>query len=110
MVAHKELTENFSITGSLHPSDLELVKENGFNTIICNRPDHEDAGQPLAAEIERRAIELGMKFFHIPIAGGGPNMQAVRKTQQAMDASMSPRRMLLMAATVDRAWPVSGVA
>ena len=42
--------------------------------VINNRPDDEDPGQPLSAEIEAAAERAGLKYRHVPIARGmGPS-------------------------------------
>ena len=38
--------------------------------MICNRPDHEDAGQPTFAEIKTAAEAAGIEAYHIPIVPG----------------------------------------
>ena len=86
MVACKELTENLSISSALSVTDLESVKAQGFDVVICNRPDNEELGQLHSSEIESRAAELGLQFFHIPINMKGPSMEAVHATKKAFDA------------------------
>lgn len=56
--------------------------------IVNNRPDGEDDGQPLAADIEAAAEEAGIAYRHIPIYRGiGPS--DVEAMEQAIDAAGS---------------------
>ena len=92
MAAYKKLSENISVAGQLFVGTLEKIKAQGFTAIICNRPDYEDdvEDQPLSADIERRAKELGMKFFYIPVEGSVPTLEAVHMTKAALDNTDGP--------------------
>ena len=35
--------------------------------IICNRPDHEDIGQPTAKVIAEECKQFEILFYHIPL-------------------------------------------
>lgn len=85
-----EINKNLSVSEQITISDLKLLKEQGFELIICNRPDFEEVNQALVADIESHAIELGLKFLHIPISKSGPTMQAVEMTKQALDEASGP--------------------
>lgn len=84
------LNEQMSITGALGIRDIDGLKAKGFTAIICNRPDYEDGGQSLAAEMESRATELGMRFLHIPVTQTGPTMQDIQMTKEALDSAEGP--------------------
>ena len=92
MVAYKKIDENLSIAGQIFVSSLEVLKGQGFTTIMCNRPDYEEdiEDQPLSSEIESRAVELGMQFVYIPIDDSGPTLQAVEQTRKALDGAEGP--------------------
>jgi len=90
MVKCTEVDNNFSIAAQPELHELEAIKDHGFVTVICNRPDFEDPTQPLVADIEKRAIELGLEFVHIPCSLNGPSMQAVELTKQALGNANGP--------------------
>jgi uncharacterized protein (TIGR01244 family) len=52
------------------PEEIAQAAEAGIRTIINNRPDGEEPGQPAGAEIEEAAKAAGLSYRHIPIAGG----------------------------------------
>jgi len=64
------ITTDFAISPQISAAQLQQLKEAGFSTVICNRPDHEDAGQPTFAEIEAAAEAAGLEAHHIPITPG----------------------------------------
>ncbi len=63
------LEQDIAVTGQQRPDDLQTLKEQGFKSIINNRPDGEMAGQPTSNELSALAEELGLTYVHIPMAG-----------------------------------------
>ncbi|PZU09917.1 bifunctional protein tyrosine phosphatase family protein/NAD(P)/FAD-dependent oxidoreductase [Sphingomonas sp.] len=66
----KSLTPDLSVAPQLSLGDIEEAAELGFRTIIDNRPDDEEAGQPEAEVLAAHARRLGMEFVHQPIVPG----------------------------------------
>ena len=64
-----KLDANLSASPQLTPDDVAAAAAQGFRTIIDNRPDEEEPGQPPAAVIEAAAREQGLEFIHIPVSG-----------------------------------------
>lgn len=62
-----ELDPNYTVTGQITVADVADIKAAGFNTIMCNRPDGEEAGQPAADQVKRAAKKAGLKFFYVPM-------------------------------------------
>ena len=67
----KRLSASFSASPQLSEADFASAAEAGFRTIVDNRPDAEDAGQPSAAEMDALAQRHGLAFAHIPITTAG---------------------------------------
>ena len=52
---------------------IAAIAASGAKTLINNRPDGEEADQPLAADIEAAAEAAGISYRHVPILRGiGP--------------------------------------
>ena len=66
----KQLDTRTFVAGQIAPEDVEALAEQGISLIINNRPDGEEPGQPPAAEIEAAAQAAGIRYRHIPVAGG----------------------------------------
>ena len=66
----KHITPDFAVSPQISAAQLAQLKAAGFTTVICNRPDHEDAGQPTFAEIKAAAEAAGLEAHHIPIVPG----------------------------------------
>lgn len=63
----KWVDERFATAGQVRPEDLRALADQGFNTIVCVRPDREEANQPAFQEIATVAASLGLVARHIPI-------------------------------------------
>jgi sulfide:quinone oxidoreductase len=67
MIVPKELDLKLAVTGQVRLADLPGIAER-FATLINNRPDGEEPGQPTSAELEVAARSLGLDYAHIPIS------------------------------------------
>lgn len=66
----KYLTSDLAVASQLSVADVQAAKDAGFNTIINNRPDNEEPGQPRNEQISRAASELGLDFHYLPVISG----------------------------------------
>ncbi len=69
-MAYKMITPLFATAPQLPADDVVAAARAGFRSIISNRPDHEETGQPTAAEIGEFARASGMDFAHVPVEPG----------------------------------------
>ena len=65
-----QVADRFAVAPQLRPEELQAVADAGFDTIICNRPDAEEPGQPPAGTMREAAQAAGLCFHHIPVSGG----------------------------------------
>ncbi len=66
-----KLDERLFITGQISVDDLAEIATAGYQSIICNRPDHEEGEtQPTSLELEKAARILGINFIYLPIEVG----------------------------------------
>jgi len=68
----KTITDGLTVSGQVRPEDLGELMACGVTTIVNNRPDNEEAGQPLSADLERAARDLGLDYHYIPVTPGSP--------------------------------------
>ena len=69
----RQLDEKVMVSGQIRPEDIPEIKARGVCMIVNNRPDGEEDGQPLGADIEAAAEEAGIEYRFIPIYRGiGP--------------------------------------
>lgn len=71
------LTPDIAVAAQIAAQDCGTAAAQGFATIVCNRPDGEDPGQPGVAEIAAAAAAAGLRFVHIPVDATGLNADLV---------------------------------
>ncbi len=81
----RQLDDKTMVAGQLAPEDLAGLKEQGVTLVVNNRPDNEDDGQPLSADLEAAALAAGLEYRHIPIRYGmGPSdVESMREALHA---------------------------
>lgn len=67
----RRLDDQVSVAPQLDPAELADVRTAGFVTLINNRPDGEEAGQPEAVAIRAAAEAAGLGYHEIPVGQGG---------------------------------------
>jgi uncharacterized protein (TIGR01244 family) len=85
----RPINEEYSVTAQIAVDDLDDIKDLGFKSLVCHRPDEEDPGQPAFSEIATRAEALGLEIRHIPVSGQ-PTADAVRAMVDALDELPKP--------------------
>lgn len=80
----RPLDDTIGVCGQITVEDLPGIAAQGYCSLICNRPDDEEPGQPSFAEIAAAAAALGMQARHIPVAGGVFPPDAVAEFGAAM--------------------------
>ena len=66
-VAPRRLTDGLSVGAQIAPEDVAALARMGFRSILSNRPDGEEEGQPDFAEVEAAARAAGMAARHQPV-------------------------------------------
>ncbi|MEO9530860.1 TIGR01244 family sulfur transferase [Roseibium sp.] len=66
----KAINSQISVAPQIRPEDLADYAQQGFRSVICNRPDGEGADQPVFEEIEAAAKRLGLEVRYLPIVAG----------------------------------------
>jgi len=49
------------------PDDAQALAEQGYRSIINNRPDNEKPDQPKAADVRAAAKQQGLHYEHMPV-------------------------------------------
>ena len=86
----KEITQDYSVSAQIQPGDVAELKAAGFKSVICNRPDHEDPGQPSVAEIRAAVEAAGLEFSHVPVISGQMTAQNVEDQARALEQLPKP--------------------
>ena len=83
-----EIDSEMRVAGQILPEQMEALKASGIAMIVNNRPDHEEPGQPLAAEVEAAARAAGLDYRHIPVRG--LSEQQIEAMEEALEAAQGP--------------------
>lgn len=81
----RRLDESAAVAPQIDPADLPSIKAAGFATVINNRPDDEEPGQPPGEAIRAAAEAAGLRYVAIPFAGGQLTPQILAAMAQAME-------------------------
>jgi len=66
----KTISEQLSVSPQILADDLKGLADQGFRSVICNRPDGEGADQPVFQEIEAAAETAGLEARYVPVTAG----------------------------------------
>lgn len=63
----RPLADGLSVSPQIALDDVASAADQGFRSLISNRPDGEEPGQPAAAEVEAAARAAGLEFRWLPV-------------------------------------------
>lgn len=85
----RRVTDDLSVAPQISLVDVAEAARQGFKTLISNRPDGEEPGQPTAAEVAAAAKAAGLAFHHIPVRGA-PTAEQVEETRMVLQEADEP--------------------
>lgn len=87
----KQVHQNFCIADQITPQDITTIAQQGIKTIICNRPDDEEANQPKMLEMYETAFrQNGIQLHYLPIINGHITEDHIFEFQQLYLKSPKP--------------------
>ena len=86
----KRLSSAISVAPQIEPSDMRGLAQAGFRSVISNRPDGEEPGQPSWSEIAQAAREAGLEARHIPVVPGAIGDEDVTSFADALGQMPQP--------------------
>lgn len=66
----RKIDDSISVAPQISPDDVAELARMGFRTLVANRPDHEEPGQPPMAALEEAAREQGITWVYLPVESG----------------------------------------
>jgi uncharacterized protein (TIGR01244 family) len=87
---YRQISENYSVSGQIAPEDAGAIKAAGFKSVICNRPDDEQPGQPSHDAIKAAVEAAGLAFRYIPVISGQMTVDNVEDQAEALDELEGP--------------------
>lgn len=86
----RTLSPTYSVSPQITAEDVKALAGAGFQSLMCNRPDGEEMGQPEFAEIEAAAKAEGLEVRWVPIVSGGITQEALDAFIQALEEMPGP--------------------
>lgn len=86
----KQISPAYAVSPQIGVEDVATLKQSGFTTIICNRPDNEIPPSHQASAIEAAATAAGLTFVFNPVTHQGLNMDMVAQQKAAITQSEGP--------------------
>ena len=86
----RTVNESISVAPQIAVADVADIAAAGFTTIVNNRPDDEEPGQPTGAEIQAAAEAAGMTYVAIPVTHAGFSHPQLDAMSEALTDSKGP--------------------
>ena len=88
MIRH--INESISVAPQIAVEQVADIAAAGFKTIVNNRPDDEDAGQPSGDAIRAAAEAAGLNYVAIPVTHAGFSHPQIDAMTQALTEADGP--------------------
>ncbi len=89
MTEFRKVVPNFAVAGQINADDVRRAAEEGYRTLIVNRPEKEEPGQPDHGEMAAAAEAAGLRFVALPFTGPPPPA-VVAETAEILEAAGAP--------------------
>lgn len=66
----RKIDDTISVAPQITVNDVAEIARLGYKTLVANRPDQEEFGQPAMADIEAAAREHGLSWVFMPVESG----------------------------------------
>jgi len=86
----RQITADFSVSPQITPEDIPAIAAAGFRTIMCNRPDDEEPGQPDEAAVAEAARAAGLEMCAVPFSSASMTEADVAAFRAALDEMPMP--------------------
>lgn len=85
-----QITPDFAVSPQIRPEQAAQIAAAGFRSILCNRPDGEEPGQPDFAGVESAARSAGLETLHVPVVSGAITAENVADFRAAVAELPAP--------------------
>jgi uncharacterized protein (TIGR01244 family) len=84
------IPDQFAVMPQPSPDDVASLAEQGYRSIINNRPDNEKDDQPKAEEVRAAAREHGLDYEHMPVTMAAITREDVDAFRQHLTLARHP--------------------
>lgn len=86
----RQITEEFSVSPQIDAAHVHEIAGAGFRSVLCNRPDGEEPGQPGYDDIAEVVRAEGLEARSVPIVSGQITPQALEAFRAALEELPKP--------------------
>jgi len=86
----RAITPTYAVSKQIHPDDLQAIREAGFKTVICNRPDGEIPEELHANVMAEAAKAAGLAFEVLPMTMQTMSADNIAKQFEFVEKSDGP--------------------
>ncbi|MGO1749834.1 MAG: TIGR01244 family sulfur transferase [Marinobacter sp.] len=86
----RKIDDTISVAPQITYTDVAEAARLGFRTLVANRPDKEEFGQPTMVDIEAAALENGMTWVYMPVESGNISDEDVDRFGAMIQDSEKP--------------------
>ncbi|EMD83386.1 TIGR01244 family sulfur transferase [Pacificimonas flava] len=86
----RELDGSVAAAPQITVEEVAQARARGFRSIVNNRPDAEEPGQPSGAEIEAAAHAAGLSYAHVPLGREPISAAHIEAMHAALEAAERP--------------------
>lgn len=86
----RPITPAYAVSPQIDPDDMPAIAAAGYKSVMCNRPDGEEFGQPDFNEIARAAETAGIEARWVPIVSGRVSPEDLAAFNAALDEMPGP--------------------
>ncbi|MEX2475586.1 TIGR01244 family sulfur transferase [Marinobacter sp.] len=66
----RKIDDQITVAPQISVDDVAELARLGFKTLVANRPDHEEPGQPGMSDLEAAAKANGLEWVYQPVESG----------------------------------------
>lgn len=86
----RTIDDTISVAPQILPEQVADLAALGFRTIVNNRPDDEDDGQPEGNAVAEACIGAGVRYYAIPITHAGFSSAQVEAMAEVLAGADGP--------------------
>ncbi|SFR45670.1 sulfide:quinone oxidoreductase [Marinobacter daqiaonensis] len=86
----RKIDDDLSVAPQIQPEEVAELARLGFRTLIANRPDREEPGQPPMADLEAAAREHGLHWVYLPVESGNITDQDIDAFDPVFEEAEKP--------------------
>jgi uncharacterized protein (TIGR01244 family) len=85
------LTPEFATSAQLSPGDIGEAAQEGFQSVINNRPDFEGGpAQPTSEAMAEAAYDAGLAYAFLPVQSGFQSPEEIARMRELIDRLPKP--------------------